>query len=225
MASIIKLVDVHKQYNIDNKNVVVNAVNGINLTIEEGDLLAIKGESGCGKSTMLYMLGCIEYPTKGQYYLDGELVSSFNKKKISETRNKKIGFVFQDFGLIEEETVIQNIKIPILIGGIFNKEKQDYIDNLLTRFNIIQLKQKKVSQLSGGQRQRVALARALANDPDIILADEPTGALDNKMSEEIMKAFIELNNQGKTIIIVTHEDFISQFCKKTINMCDGKLIT
>lgn len=217
--SMIKIENITKTYNKGEES-EVQALNGVNLTIEQGDLCSIVGVSGSGKSTLLYILGCLDKQTSGSYLLEGEDISKKTDVELSKLRNKKIGFVLQEFGLIEEESVYENIYVPLLFAKKTSKE-QKQITELLKKMQIEELRNKKVKRLSGGQRQRVAIARALVNNPNIILADEPTGALDSKTSETIMNIFIELNKQGKTIIIVTHNQEIARRTKKCFTMKDG----
>ncbi len=217
----IKIENLKKYYN-EGKESEVKALNGINLNIEQGDLCSIVGASGSGKSTLLYILGCLDRQTEGKYYLNNTDISDLSDKELSILRNKYFGFILQDFGLIEDETVCENIYVPLL----FSKDKKDKnidqkINNLLKELSITELKNKKVKQLSGGQRQRVAIARALINDPKIILADEPTGSLDTKNSEIILNLLMRLNNQGKTVIIVTHNLDIADRTNKRFLMEDG----
>lgn len=217
----IKIENLKKYYN-EGKESEVKALNGINLNIEQGDLCSIVGASGSGKSTLLYILGCLDRQTEGKYYLNNTDISDLSDKELSILRNKYFGFILQDFGLIEDETVYENIYVPLL----FSKDKKDKnidqkINNLLKELSITELKNKKVKQLSGGQRQRVAIARALINDPKIILADEPTGSLDTKNSEIILNLLMRLNNQGKTVIIVTHNLDIADRTNKRFLMEDG----
>ena len=211
--SFIEIKNLKKIYNA-NKSIEVEALKSINLIIEKGDFCSIVGVSGSGKSTLLYILGCIDKQTEGTYLLEGKNVSKMSENELAQIRNKKIGFVLQDFGLIEEETVIENVRVPIL----FCKDKnlirnfRNKAEKLLKDLGIENLKDKKVNLLSGGQRQRVAIARALINDPELILADEPTGSLDTNTAQNIMNIFKELNKTGKTIIIVTHNMELAKRC-------------
>ena len=210
--SFIEIKNLKKIYNA-NKSIEVEALKSINLIIEKGDFCSIVGVSGSGKSTLLYILGCIDKQTEGTYLLEGKNVSKMSENELAQIRNKKIGFVLQDFGLIEEETVIENVRVPIL----FCKDKnlirnfRNKAEKLLKDLGIENLKDKKVNLLSGGQRQRVAIARALINDPELILADEPTGSLDTNTAQNIMNIFKELNKSGKTIIIVTHNMELAKY--------------
>lgn len=194
---------------------------GINLSVDKGEMIAIKGASGAGKSTLLHILGCLDRPSKGTYLLENEDISNVSAKRLAEIRNKKIGFVLQHFALIDDDDVLQNVGVPLL----FSRSKLSTIDEKVLRqlslLGIEHLARRKVSKLSGGEKQRVAIARALVNQPDIILADEPTGALDQKNSQIIIDIFQKLNSEGKTIIIVTHEDFVANSCKKIITISDG----
>lgn len=198
-------------------------INGVSLSIEKGEMVAIKGPSGAGKSTLLHILGCLDHPTSGNYYLDGEEISCASSRRLAEIRNQKIGFVLQHFALIEEDNVVQNVSIPLL----FSKVKKAGIDTLvmdqLDSFGIAKLAHKKVSQLSGGEKQRVAIARALINNPDCILADEPTGALDSANTVMIMNHLKKLNQMGKTVIIVTHEEYVAGQCNRTFTISDGMI--
>ena len=218
--SFIEIKKLKKIYNA-NKSIEVEALKSINLIIEKGDFCSIVGVSGSGKSTLLYILGCIDKQTEGTYLLEGKNVSMMSENELAQIRNKKIGFVLQDFGLIEEETVIENVRVPIL----FCKDKnlirnfRNKAEKLLKDLGIENLKDKKVNLLSGGQRQRVAIARALINDPELILADEPTGSLDTNTAQNIMNIFKELNKSGKTIIIVTHNmELAKETQKRWVNI-------
>ncbi len=219
-----KLDCISKTYNMGKPN-ACKALEDINLEIDEGELVSIIGESGSGKSTLLHILGCLDKPTEGELYIDGSKVSFASAKNIAAIRNSKIGFVLQDFGLILGETVLENVLVPLLFceSSLVKMKRQAL--NTLDLLGIKNLANKKANQLSGGQKQRVAIARALVNDPDIILADEPTGSLDSKTSSEIIKILFELNDKGKTVVIVTHDKGIALQCKRIIEISDGKLIS
>ena len=231
--SFIEIKNLKKIYNA-NKSIEVEALKSINLIIEKGDFCSIVGVSGSGKSTLLYILGCIDKQTEGTYLLEGKNVSKMSENELAQIRNKKIGFVLQDFGLIEEETVIENVRVPILfckdknlIRNFRNKAekllKDLGIENLKDKkvTNMEQFKTRSIASLSGGQRQRVAIARALINDPELILADEPTGSLDTNTAQNIMNIFKELNKSGKTIIIVTHNMELAKETQKCVKIKDG----
>lgn len=199
-------------------------LNQINLCIEEGDYVAIMGPSGAGKTTLMNVIGCLDGTTEGEYLLDGENILEYSEKQKARLRNEKIGFIVQDFGLIPSMSVYKNVRIPLLYSKRRMKNERKHIQELLRQLKVLDKIDEKVHRLSGGQQQRVAIARALVNSPDIILADEPTGALDQKTGKEVMGIFSELNRQGKTIVIVTHDPQIASMCRKTIYMMDGKLI-
>lgn len=220
--SIIKLVNIEKTYGKGNNE--VKALKGINLEIEKGDFISIMGSSGCGKSTLLNIIGCIDTPTNGEYILDGEKID-FNKiNSLSDIRNKKISFIFQNFALIKDMTVLNNCILPLKFRKVKMKEKYNLADKYLNELNIGDLKYKKVSELSGGQQQRVAIARALVQESDIILADEPTGALDELNSINILNILKKLNEKyNKTIILVTHDNLVSRYSKRKFFIKDGIL--
>lgn len=204
----------------------IKALDEATLSIKNGECVAIMGRSGSGKSTMLNIIGLLDKTTSGEYLLYGEDVKNYSDKKQAEMRNKVFGFVVQDFALVEHYTVKQNIGIPFSYTKkkYSSKEKQQLIQNAMNSVGLADKANVRAYLLSGGQRQRVAIARAIICDPDIILADEPTGALDSKTSEEIMKLFLELNKNGKTVIIITHDDKIAGYCNYTIEISDGKII-
>jgi len=202
--NVIELKNVSKIYKMDNNEVV--ALNNVNLKFRKSELVAIVGPSGSGKSTLLHIIGLLDKPTKGEVFIEGKRTSTLNEKEISELRNKKIGFVFQFFNLYPTLTALENVELPMMIAGIDEKERKERAKKLLEEVGLIKFKDHLPSQLSGGQRQRVAIARAMANDPSYILADEPTGNLDSKSGEEIIRIFRNLNEKyGKTIIVVTHK--------------------
>lgn len=215
----IELRNVSKQYQ---EGTMV--LNQINLCIEEGDYVAIMGPSGAGKTTLMNVIGCLDGTTEGEYLLDGENILEYSEKQKARLRNEKIGFIVQNFGLIPSMSVYKNVRIPLLYSKRRMKNERKHIQELLRQLKVLDKIDEKVHRLSGGQQQRVAIARALVNSPDIILADEPTGALDQKTGKEVMGIFSELNRQGKTIVIVTHDPQIASMCRKTIYMMDGKLI-
>lgn len=221
--NIYELKDVSHTYNKGARN-ACTALSNVNLNIEEGDMLAIMGTSGSGKSTLLHILGGIIAPTSGQVLFEGKSLPYKNISKIAEYRNRDIGFVLQNFGLIMADTVLDNVSVPLLVGGISLKDVKERACHALEQVGLEKMKHKKTNQLSGGQKQRVAIARALVNQPRVILADEPTGALDSKTSDEIMEILVNLNSsQGKTIVIVTHDMHIAESCKRRIEIVDGRI--
>ena len=201
----------------------------ISINIEKGEMVAIMGPSGSGKSTMLNVLGLLDNNYSGEYMLDGIEASKLSNNELAMARNEKIGFVFQNFNLIKELSAKENVKMSLIFSNIYKKGKEKISkkvmdkssSDILEKVGLKNHENKNPGQLSGGQQQRVAIARALVNNPEIILADEPTGALDSKIGEEIMKVFLKLNNQGKTVIIVTHDERVAQMCGRTIHIKDG----
>lgn len=211
---------------------VTNALTNILLKIEQGEMVAIMGPSGSGKTTILNILGCLDNPTYGKYELKGNQVGEMNSDTLARIRNENIGFVFQQFALIDDYTVEENLQLPMVYRNMHSKknkiskrEMRERIHEILKYLGIERESSKYPSQLSGGQQQRVAIARALLNEPDIIIADEPTGALDQKTGIEVMKLLVEINRKGKTIIIVTHDDKIANYCRRKIEILDGKIVS
>lgn len=223
---VIKLDNIKKIYNAENEEAKVYALKGINLEVKKGEFIAIMGASGSGKSTLMNILGFLDTPTEGEYYLEGEKVNTFSKDELADIRNKKLGFVFQSFNLLSRTTAFDNVKLPLLYSRPRPKDSE-ISRRVLNALEMVGLKERKnhfPSQLSGGEQQRVAIARALVNNPSIILADEPTGNLDSKRSKEIMDIFTELNKYGITIILVTHEHDIAEYAKRVIEMRDGNIL-
>jgi putative ABC transport system ATP-binding protein len=222
MATIVQVVDLVKNYQME--EVVVPALRGVTLNFEEGDFVALMGPSGSGKSTLLNLLGCLDRPTNGQYYLGDEDVSRMDDNQLSEIRSRYIGFIFQSYNLLPQYTVVENIEIPLLYQGIrLNEETLGRCIALAELVGLGDRLDHRPTQLSGGQQQRVAIARALVNDPHIILADEPTGNLDTQTSDEIMRLLRRLNDTGKTIIMVTHETDIAAWARRAVRMRDGHI--
>lgn len=201
------------------------ALNGVSLNIEKGTMISIMGPSGSGKSTLLHIIGCLDAPSSGSYRLNGADVDALSDKGRAKIRNKVFGFVLQQFALIEEETVLENVAVPLMFSNTSFFKIDKYAENMLKLLHIESLAEKKVKTLSGGEKQRVAIARALINNPDIILADEPTGSLDSKTTHQIMDLFVNLNKEGKTIIIITHDPDVAKYCPLRYHIMDGKLST
>ena len=217
---VINIKSVSKIYKID--KLIVNALNGINLEISEGEFVAIMGPSGSGKSTLMNIIGCLDTPTKGNYTLDSQDVSKLNDNRLAEIRNKKVGFVFQTFNLLSRYNAIDNIELPLIYSkGRLPKPRREMIMDAIKAVGLKGREKHRPSQMSGGERQRVAIARALINSPAIILADEPTGNLDTRTGEEIMAILQELNIQGRTILLVTHELDIARHTNRILYLRDG----
>jgi putative ABC transport system ATP-binding protein len=221
--AVIRVVDVHKFYQLGETK--VHALRGVDLKIEPGEFVAIMGSSGSGKSTFMNMLGCLDKPSSGRYLLEGTDVSRLDKKELAAIRNKKLGFVFQGFNLLSRTTALENVELPTLYAKLDKNERLERASEVLKLVGLGERMDHFPSQLSGGQQQRVAIARALVNRPAILLADEPTGNLDSRTSVEIMQIFQELNDQGLTIVLVTHEPDIAQFAKRIVVFRDGKIRT
>ncbi|MFA5058445.1 MAG: ABC transporter ATP-binding protein [Opitutaceae bacterium] len=224
MAPVVKIEDLHKIY--DSGEIPVHAVRGVSLEIHRGEFVALMGASGSGKSTLMNLLGCLDRPTRGRYLLDDTDVSQLARNELADIRNQKIGFVFQGFNLLARTTALENAELPMLYGRQ-RQSSRAMRQRALHSLEIVGLAERAdhfPNQLSGGQQQRVAIARALVNDPEILLADEPTGNLDSKTSVEVMGVFQKLNEQGITIIMVTHELDIARYCKRNLILRDGSLV-
>ena len=219
---VIRLENVYKTYDLG--EIQVQALRGVSLEVRQGEFVAVMGPSGSGKSTIMNILGCLDRPTKGHYYLDGVDVSGMGKTQLAGIRNKKLGFVFQQFNLLARTSALENVELPTVYAGITPDERAKRAMEALRRVGLADRAGHHPSQLSGGQQQRVAIARGLVNRPAILLADEPTGNLDSRTSVEIMDILQDLNNeQGLTIVLVTHEPDIAKFAKRTLEFRDGKL--
>jgi putative ABC transport system ATP-binding protein len=204
--------------------VKLEALKEISLRIEPGEFISIMGPSGSGKSTLLNIIGCLDTPTDGSYYLEEEDVAGLGFDQLSTVRNRKIGFVFQNFNLLPYATTYENIELPMLFNGRSGKKRRERVLELLEMVGLVDWQHHRPSELSGGQQQRVAIARALANDPSLILADEPTGNLDSKTGEEIMGLFVKLKEEGRTILMVTHDNNIAAYSQRTIRLLDGRIV-
>jgi putative ABC transport system ATP-binding protein len=222
MGAIAQVVDLVKNYQME--EVVVPALRGVTLDFEEGDFIALMGPSGSGKSTLLNLLGCLDRPTSGRYFLGGQDVSTMDDDELSEVRSRFIGFIFQSYNLLPQYTVVENIEIPLLYQGArMTEAMRRRCVELADKVGLGDRLDHRPTQLSGGQQQRVAIARSLVNDPHIILADEPTGNLDSHTSDEIMRLLRQLNRGGKTIIMVTHENDIAAWARRAVRMRDGHI--
>jgi putative ABC transport system ATP-binding protein len=219
---VIEIQSLYKDY--DTPAGIFPVLKDVNLTIDEGDYVAIMGPSGSGKSTFMNILGCLDRPTKGEYKLNNQSVKALNNNQLAALRNQTIGFVFQGFNLLARSSLVDNVALPLVYAKDQKELRNKIAKNILERMGLGQYFESRPNQISGGQQQRVAIARALVNQPRIILADEPTGNLDSKTSEEIMKIFDELNQIGNTIIIVTHENTIADHARRQIRFLDGKIV-
>lgn len=225
MKAVVKLVDVQKSYHTG--DVLVQAVRGVSLEIEKGEFVAFMGSSGSGKSTLMNLLGCLDSPSSGRYFLDDVDVSELDRDERADIRNRKLGFVFQSFNLLSRTSALENIELPLLYAGghLSSREQRARAERVLEIVGLSGRADHHPSQLSGGQQQRVAIGRALVNEPEMLLADEPTGNLDSRTSMEIMSVFQKLNSEGITIIMVTHEPDIASYATRNIIMRDGQVIS
>lgn len=222
MDNIIELKDIKKTYYLG--KVATEALKGINLEIKRGDLISITGPSGAGKSTLLHILGLLDSATGGKMILSGKDISNFDDRERAQMRLKHIGFVFQFFNLLYELTALENVSLPMMMSGVPQLEAEKKARELLERVELGECTNHKPSELSGGQQQRVAIARSLVNNPEILLADEPTGNLDSQTTQEILALMKSLNKKGQTIVFVTHEDYLAKEAKRTIRIVDGKVV-
>ena len=222
MKIIAKLNNVSKIYGKD--SIKVKALDNLNLQVKQGDYLAVMGASGSGKSTAMNILGCLDRPSEGTYELNGNSVETFDDDELADVRNQELGFVFQQFHLLQEITAIENVMLPMVYACVPPLERKKRAREALERVGLSNKMQNLPNQLSGGQQQRVAIARAIINQPSLLLADEPTGALDSKTTEDVLNLFDELHNQGITLVLVTHEDNVAERAKKIARFKDGKII-
>jgi putative ABC transport system ATP-binding protein len=220
-SALIRACNLTKSYSMGQ---MVHALRDVSLTIEKGDFVAIMGASGSGKSTLMNILGCLDLPTQGRYWLAGEEVESLAPDQLASIRNRRIGFVFQQFNLLPRTSALENVELPMVYAGVKTAERRTRGLAALARVGLAERAQHTPSELSGGQQQRVAIARALVNNPQLILADEPTGALDSKTSHDIMQLLTELNAQGMTVVLVTHENDIAAWARRKLLFRDGQIV-
>ena len=223
MAKLIELRDVYKIYG-EGLESEVRALDGVSLDIEKGEFVAVVGQSGSGKSTMMNVLGCLDIPTRGTYRLDGVDVRELSDKELSRIRNKQIGFIFQQYNLIQNLTVLENVELPLIYQGIDPIDRRELALQALERVGLADRAQHKPTQMSGGQQQRVAIARAISTHPPIIMADEPTGALDSRTGHEVLGFLQQLNKEGSTVILITHDNGIAATARRIVRIADGKII-
>jgi putative ABC transport system ATP-binding protein len=220
-TALIELTDVTKVYHMGDDD--VHALAGVSLQIATGEFVAVMGSSGSGKSTLMNVLGCLDRPSSGEYRLNGRDVSRLGRNELAEVRNRTLGFVFQSFNLLTRTSALENVELPLLYGGVATRERKRRAEAALRRVGLGERMHHHPNQMSGGQQQRVAIARAIVNEPALILADEPTGNLDSRTSLEIMALFQELGRSGMTIVVVTHEEEVSEFTARVLHMKDGVL--
>ncbi|NLM97852.1 MAG: ABC transporter ATP-binding protein [Halanaerobiaceae bacterium] len=206
-----------------NGEIEVEALRGVSFEVKTGEMLAIMGPSGSGKSTLMHLLGCLDTPTGGRYILDGNDVSNLKEDQLAEIRNKYIGFVFQQFNLLSRTSVLHNVEVPLIYNGVRKRERREIAKEMLEKVGLGERLHHNTNEISGGQKQRVAIARALVNNPSLLLADEPTGNLDSRTEKEIMEIFLQLHQQGHTIILVTHEKSIARYAQRIIYLVDGRI--
>jgi len=223
MAKLIELRNVYKIYG-EGLESEVRALDGVSLDIEKGEFVAVVGQSGSGKSTMMNVLGCLDIPTRGTYHLDGVDVLELSDKQLSRIRNKQIGFIFQQYNLIQNLTVLENVELPLIYQGIDPIDRRELAMQALARVGLADRAQHKPTQMSGGQQQRVAIARAISTRPPIIMADEPTGALDSRTGHEVLGFLRQLNKEGSTVILITHDNGIAATARRIVRIADGKII-
>ena len=223
MAKLIELRNVYKIYS-EGLESEVRALDGVSLTIDRGEFVAIVGQSGSGKSTMMNVLGCLDIPTYGEYLLDGTDVSELSDTQLSRIRNKEIGFIFQQYNLIQTLSVQENVELPLVYQGFGIDDRHELAIEALERVGLADRRKNKPTQMSGGQQQRVAIARAIATHPPIIMADEPTGALDSKTGHEVLKFLQQLNKEGSTVILITHDNGIAATARRCVRLADGKIV-
>ena len=218
-----ELRDVYKIYG-EGLESEVRALDGVSLQIDRGEFVAVVGQSGSGKSTMMNVLGCLDIPTRGDYFLEGTDVRDLTDKELSRIRNKEIGFIFQQYNLIQTLTVLENVELPLIYQGIHADDRRDMALDALERVGLLGRIKHKPTEMSGGQQQRVAIARAIATKPPIIMADEPTGALDSRTGHEVLEFLQQLNREGTTVILITHDNGIAATARRCVRLTDGKIV-
>lgn len=222
MPHLVELTDIYKIYHMGDTE--VHALDGISLNIDKGEFVAIVGQSGSGKSTCMNIIGCLDVATSGQYLLNGKDISNYTDDELAAVRNKMLGFIFQQYNLIAKLNVIENVSLPLLYGGVSDREQKERAMAALEKVGLADKAKNLPSQLSGGQQQRVSIARALAGDPSVILADEPTGALDSRTGREVMQFLKQLNDEGNTIVLITHDNSIAAQAKRIVRITDGHIV-
>ena len=223
MAKLIQLQNVYKIYG-EGLESEVRALDGVSLEIEAGEFVAVVGQSGSGKSTMMNVLGCLDIPTRGDYYLDGTDVRELSDKELSRIRNKQIGFIFQQYNLIQSLTVLENVELPLIYPGIPADRRREMALEALDRVGLAERTKHKPAEMSGGQQQRTAIARAIATKPPIIMADEPTGALDSHTGHDVLRFLQQLNKEGSTVILITHDNGIAATARRIVRLTDGRIV-
>lgn len=221
--AVIRLQNLERFYQMGTET--IHALDGVTLDIERNEYTAIMGPSGSGKSTLMNVIGCLDTPTNGQYWLNGQLVSAMNDRQLARARNRDIGFVFQTFNLLSRMTALSNVEVPLIYSGIRRRERHEMARHALETVGLADRVHHRPLEMSGGQRQRVAIARALVTSPSILLADEPTGNLDSTTGDEIMKLFDQLQEAGNTLIVITHEEYIANHARRTLRLSDGKVVS
>ena len=219
--TILTMKGIVKQYQVGEE--ISTVLKGIDLEVKEGEFLAVLGPSGSGKSTLMNIIGCLDVPTAGEYILDGRRIGSQDETTLAKIRNREIGFIFQSFFLMQRQTALQNVKLPLIYADVPEREQNERAEEMLRRVGLYEKRNYYPNQLSGGQQQRVAIARAMCNNPTILLADEPTGALDQKTGRQVMELFHEINEEGRTIIMITHDAHIASHAKRIVRILDGNI--
>jgi len=219
---VIRMQGIRKVY--DTGKVQVEALRDIDLEVEDGEFVAVVGPSGSGKSTLMNLIGCLDTPTAGEYHLRGEAVAELKRDQLAEIRNRRVGFVFQNFNLLPHISAFENVEMPLLFGGVGKRQRRERVEELLEKVGLADRMEHKPTELSGGQMQRVAVARALAMDPDLVLADEPTGNLDSSSGGDIMSLFTELWEQGRTLLVITHDKALARRAPRQVEIRDGSIV-